>query len=149
VARLDTGWHANTKVLRSGAVGMALHAWSISYSDHTLSDGFIPNKAWPSFLERGVKPLIDLHLWEREEGGYRLHDYANYNRTRAQVDAYMAAKAAAGRRGGLARAQASATANGKHELKQALKQNPTPGPGPGPGLITPTLAAAAAAPETG
>ena len=87
MARLDTGWHTNPKILRLSAVGMALHAWSISYCDDVRSDGFIPNGAWPGKLGRGVKELRIGKLWEPVEGGYRLHDYLDYNRSRAQIDA--------------------------------------------------------------
>lgn len=142
---------------------MGLHAWSISYCDHTLSDGFVPSGAWPALAGAAVavKALVAAGLWIPEERGFRLHDYGDYNRTRAQVVAEQQAKAAAGRAGGLARV-ANAQANGKHVLeqvpkhvpkqngtngkhvpkqtpKQPLKQNSTPGPGPG---VTPAAAAA-------
>jgi hypothetical protein len=87
MARLDTGWHANPKVLRAGAHGMALHAWSISYCDDARSDGFIPADAWPALLKAGVKPLVQAGLWEAIDGGYRLHDYLSYNRSRAEIAA--------------------------------------------------------------
>jgi hypothetical protein len=89
MARLDTGWHANPKVLKTGYAGMGLHAWSISYSDHARSDGFIPHGAWPSLPGAAglVKMLVAAGLWEPAEGGYRLHDYPVYNRLRAQIEA--------------------------------------------------------------
>ncbi len=90
MARLDTGWHANPKILRLSAVGMALHAWSISYCDFARSDGFIPEDAWPMKLRVGVKELERAGLWESCEGGQRLHDYLRYNRSRAQIEARLA-----------------------------------------------------------
>ena len=48
MARLDTGWHAHPKILALSVAGMAVHAWSISYCDDALTDGFIPTGAWPS-----------------------------------------------------------------------------------------------------
>jgi len=69
---------------------MALHAWSISYCDYTRSDGFIPLGAWPTKLQRGVKELNAGRLWEGAEGGYQLHDYTDYNRSRAQIEAEQA-----------------------------------------------------------
>jgi hypothetical protein len=116
MARLDTGWHAHPKVLGLGLAAMGLYAWSISYCDHALSDGFIPEGAWPSLpgVKAAVAKLANAGLWEVCEGGYRLHDYLDYNRSKAQVTAYMAAKKAAGQAGGQASAQARARANGKH-----------------------------------
>src|SRR5215472_338143 len=92
MARLDTGWHANPKVLALGLPGMALHAWSISYCDSTRSDGFIPQGAWPSLAGVGAacKALVTAGLWERCEGGFRLHDYLQYNRSKEQIEAEQA-----------------------------------------------------------
>ena len=106
MAQLHTGWHANAKVLRLGLAAMGLHAWSISYCDHGLTDGFIPTGAWPALtgVSTAVKRLVDAGMWTAVTGGYLLHDYTNYNRTRAQVESYMAAKTEAGRAGGHAKA---------------------------------------------
>lgn len=89
MARLDTGWHVHPKVLALGLAGMGLHAWSISYCDHALTDGFIPAGAWPSLLgvRAAVRGLVQAGLWVPTDGGYCLHDYADYNRTKAQVEA--------------------------------------------------------------
>lgn len=131
MARLDTGWHAHPKILALSVAGMAVHAWSISYCDDALTDGFIPMGAWPSKrgFNGGIKELVAAGLWLPVQGGYQLHDYTDYNRTRAQVDAYMAAKAAAGRAGGQASASARAQAKAQANGQQMLKQNSTPGPG--------------------
>jgi len=67
---------------------MGLHAWSISYCDHARSDGFIPFGAWPSLpgAPRAVKTLVDAGLWTvSPPDGYVLHDYLDYNRSRAQI----------------------------------------------------------------
>lgn len=90
MARLDTGWHAHPKILRLTPVGMALHAWSISYCDYTRSDGFIPDGAWPAKLSRGVAELDGARLYEPVEGGYQLHDYTDWNRSKAQIAAEQA-----------------------------------------------------------
>src|SRR5215472_17237833 len=114
MARLDTGWHAHPKVLALGWAAMGLHAWSISYCDDTLSDGFVPTNAWPALpgWSAALKRLVGAGLWTPCEGGYQLHDYTDYNRTRAEVADYMRAKRDAGRAGGLAKAKAHARANG-------------------------------------
>jgi hypothetical protein len=95
MARLDTGWHAHPKILKLGLAGMGLHAWSISYCDHAVSDGFIPEGAWPSLpgARAAVKIVLAAGLWEPVEGGYRLHDYGDYNRTKAQIAELKAAAA--------------------------------------------------------
>jgi len=118
MARLDTGWHAHPKILRLSPVGMALHAWSISYCDYTRSDGFIPLGAWPTKLQRGVRELNGGGLWEGAPGGYHLHDYTDYNRSRAQIEAEQAAttrrvgRLRNGRRNGASNGVTSPVSNG-------------------------------------
>lgn len=87
MARLDVLWHANPKVLALGLPGMGLHAWSISYCDSQMTDGFIPYEALPNI--DGVKTTIRVMLssgrWKEVKGGYQLHDYLDYNRSRDAI----------------------------------------------------------------
>ena len=133
MARLDTGWHRHPRILALGLPAMALHAWSISYCDDAQTDGFIPHGAWPSLAGVGpaCKALVAAGLWRVVEGGYQLHDYTDYNRTKAQVESIRAAMRANGQAGGQASARAKAQANGNQIAQQTVKQKPTPGPGPG------------------
>src|SRR5215831_14624027 len=142
MARLDMGWHANPKILALPVVGMALHAWSISYCDATRSDGVIPEGAWPAKLAPGVKHLRAAHIYEPAPTGYYLHDYLDYNRSRAQIAEIGTLRAAAGRASGQAKREqrveqsveqkpskppSKTAANGQH----FAEQRGTPGPGPG------------------
>ena len=74
---------------------MGLHAWSISYCDATRSDGFIPSGAWPALpgVKAAVTKLRDAGLWAPVEGGFELHDYGKYNRSKAQIAEFQAAAA--------------------------------------------------------
>jgi len=114
VARLDTGWCVNPKVWALPWQGIALHAWSISYCDMARSSGFIPTGVIPGKRGSGlgVKALVDAGMWLPVDGGYQLHDYTEYNRTRAQIEAVGAAMRANGRAGGLARARANGQQTG-------------------------------------
>ena len=154
MARLDTGWHAHPRIVGLGLAAMGLHAWSISYCDAKLTDGFIPLGAWPSLpgITPAVHKLERSGLWVACDGGYRLHDYLDYNRSRARVTEIMAARRVAGHAGGQAKskqiAKQLAKQNGQHTTKQngrhGAKQNAPPRI---PELIN--AAAAAVTPEGG
>jgi hypothetical protein len=78
-------------------------------------------------------------LWERCAGGYRVHDYDDYQPTKAEVMAMRQQKAAAGRAGGLAarrQARAKADAQPPAEASAATpaeaESKPIPIPTPTP-----------------
>jgi len=125
VARLDTGWHEHPRILALSIGGMAVHAWSISYCDATRSDGFIPDGSWPSKkgFDSGVKDVVKAGLWEPCDGGYRLHDFGQYNRTKAEIENEQAQNADRQRRW----RNANITRD-----EQRLSRARAPGPGPGP-----------------
>src|SRR5262252_8520756 len=125
MARLDTGWHAHPRIVELGLAAMGLHAWSISYCDAKLTDGFIPLGAWPSLpgITPAVHKLERSGLWVACDGGYRLHDYLDYNRSRARVTQIAAAKRVAGQAGGQASASARAQAPPQAKSKQSVEQN--------------------------
>jgi len=102
VARLDTHWHNNPKVLQLGLSAMGLHAWSISYCDSELTNGFVPAAALPNLvgLKTASRVLIEAGRWEVVPGGYQLHDYLVHNRSRERVLAIREKNAARKRRNG-------------------------------------------------
>lgn len=137
MARLDTGWHADSKVLQVGLIGMGLHAWSISYCDDARTDGFVPMGAWPSLPGAGaaVKALLVAGLWERVEGGFRVHDYLDYNRSRAQIEALQEEwRERQSRR--RSRVTNGVTTPVSTDVTTAVSPR-APGPGPGPGPVNP------------
>ena len=76
-----------SKILALGLAGMGLHAWSISYCDSALTDGFIPKAMVPqvALVQQGMKALLESGMWKPVDGGYQLHDYLSHNRSRATV----------------------------------------------------------------
>lgn len=61
--------------------------------------------------------LLDYGLWEDATGGYQVHDYTDWQSSKAEIESIREKKQAAGQAGGQASAQARAQAKGK--------QNPT------------------------
>jgi len=147
MARLDTGWHANPKVLALGLQAMGLHAWSISYCDYVRSDGFIPAGAWPALpgVRQALKQLVDAGVWEMRPDGYQLHDYLQYNRSKEQIEAELADN----------RVRKRSARNPEHVRPDTARNQNGGGPesgrnprAPGPGPLSTGLLDAAAAAET-
>jgi hypothetical protein len=107
--RLDDGFYDHPKITRIGLAAAGLFVNSLCYSARQLTDGFIPTAALAGLAsgKPGKLPqlLIKEGLWEAVDGGYRIHDYLDYNPSREKVLARRtqlhAARADAGRRGGL------------------------------------------------
>lgn len=81
--------------------------------------------------------LVQAGLWEETgDDHYKIHDYLQYQPSKAQIVAEKAARQASGQAGG----QASAQARAQAKSKQILKQNstPSPSPSPYPGSVTVT-----------
>lgn len=137
MARLDTGWCVNQKVLALRVEGIALHAWSISYCDLTRSDGFIPEGSWPTlrWTAAGVRALVDAGMWEPSEGGYMLHDYGKYNRSRAQIEAEQEdARQRQSRHRSRVTDTVTATVTDEDVSRRDTRARGQPGPIPGPGV---------------
>lgn len=73
-----------------------------------------------------IAHLVRLGLWEEVEGGYLIHDYDDYQPTKAQVLAEREQKQAAGRAGGIAAAQARAKAPAQAKFKPVPVPVPVP-----------------------
>jgi hypothetical protein len=125
-AKLDDHFHAHPKIadlepaIMLEAVG--LHALAISWSADNLTDGRIPRGLPCKLAGRNVDDLVDalgeVGLWERKRRGLEIHDFLDYNPSRAQIEAGRAAMSAGGRRGGIASGNARRSA-GKKAYPQA------------------------------
>lgn len=115
-------------LLGRGGTGRVLAVWleAACYAARNLTDGFLPLRFVETMrhdrnpLQVG-KALVEARLWEHARGGYRIHDYHDYNPTREEAEAFREMKARAGREGGLIsgrRRQAKAEVNAKQNLKQ-------------------------------
>ena len=140
-ARIDTRYLQNPKIRGVGQSGALLQLAGILYCTDELTDGFIPEgsipvlAAWAMLRSatRTIQTLIASGLWEECEGGYQVHDFLEYQPSKEAALSKKVARAEAGRRGGLAKGQAIATANAlaksKHgtdteEKKDSAAQSP-------------------------
>lgn len=81
--KLDDGFPDHPKVAQAGDLAAWLYVCGLTYSNRLLTDGFIPESVVPRLtgLKGPVslaKRLVNAGLWERAEGGYRIHDYLEY-----------------------------------------------------------------------
>lgn len=93
---LDEDLATHPKIYRAGALlngdpqgsamALALYVHGLSYAKKYATDGFLPDL----FLDRSAivspaKPVAEalanpsVNLWERVDGGYRIHDYLDWN----------------------------------------------------------------------
>jgi hypothetical protein len=88
----------DTFVNHPKTIGISLHAvglWTLcgSWSACHRTDGIVPigfvstHKGW----QRAAAELVDRHLWAETEGGWVFIDWAQHQRTRAQIEAELAA----------------------------------------------------------
>lgn len=63
-----------------------LWVWGLSYVQQHLTDGFIPTEALPKRASKVViDRLIGLAVWDRIDRGYQVHDYLDWNDSKAVV----------------------------------------------------------------
>jgi hypothetical protein len=94
--KLDDHFPEHPKVAHVGMVGMALQVAALCYSARNLTDGHIPAVMVPKLT--GMTPkqsktlaarMVEAGLWDLETGvgglEYVIHDYLEYNPSRASV----------------------------------------------------------------
>lgn len=117
-AKLDESFPDHPKIAALSDRAFRLHVAAICYCSRVLSDGEIPKAMLPKL--GATKTLInELHtagLWEStSRESWVIHDFLEYNPSRAEVEEERAKRRTAGQAGGRAsgkaRAQALASAN--------------------------------------
>lgn len=115
--KLDDSFIDHPKYLEAGPLAGYLCIAGMAWCNRNLTDGFIPRgqvrrlvdfdgygeHAWPTDAMNLADELVAAGLWEKEERGYRVHDYHDWQRSREQIEAAIEQRREAGRRGGLAR----------------------------------------------
>lgn len=89
-ARVDDGLHGHPKVLRvwrESPAALGLHLLALSYVGAYLTDGAVHR----AFVEEkgGVAlaaQLVACGLWDADGDGWTIHDYLDFNRSRADVE---------------------------------------------------------------
>lgn len=128
---LDDNFPTHPKAVQAGPVAAYLFVCGLCYCRKHHTDGFIPEKAVASLgastnPRRLVDILVRAVLWERNAGGYRVHDYQQMysdDAEKARQDEKRQKRQDAGRKGGLAKAS-----NARELLDETASKNLAPVP---------------------
>lgn len=126
--RLDEDFSHHPKVAQVGPLGMAMQVAGLCYCNRHLTDGFIPRSiaatlldftglamnVWQGEVAGGgedatwelvVGALLEVGLWKTAPGGFRIHDFHDYQPSKAEVLALRAKRSSAGKKGAQSRWQ--------------------------------------------
>jgi hypothetical protein len=107
-AKLDDRFHTNPKVLKvwtTNPAALGLHALAMSYCAGEQTDGMVPEAflmlMMPTTKARAeaIRTLTDAGLWKKLGEAYVIHDWLEYNPSRASVEARSRERREAGRKG--------------------------------------------------
>ena len=145
--KIDDQFYLNPKNANIDRDEQDLYMAGIVYCNGQLTDGFIPCgvlvmlciwakielDANPQAIAQAIASrLVEHKYWEFADNGYMVHDFLEWNPSKAEVLALKEARSAAGRRGGQisAKIQANAQANAQAKSKQSSTPSPSPSPSP-------------------
>ncbi len=84
--RLDDDFADHPKVLEAGNAAVGLFCRCLAYCAKHMTDGLIPAEVANLFgSPRSIEALVTAGLWVQVDGGYEVHDFLVYNKSRAQV----------------------------------------------------------------
>lgn len=106
--RIDDKFLMNPKVQTVGVHGMALYLAGLIYCNSNLTDGFIANSMLPMICgmayqtpaKRNADRLVDANLWEKVDGGYQIHDFLTFNKSKQEINELNQKRADYGAKGG-------------------------------------------------
>ncbi|TDD77722.1 hypothetical protein [Actinomadura rubrisoli] len=100
--KVDDSFYDHPKVFDLPDSAVALWTRAGCWSARNLTDGVVPARL-PARLcddhEAAVRALVDSGLWERTRGGYRFHDWDQYQPSKDEVTAERGKKSIGGRIG--------------------------------------------------
>ncbi len=92
-AKLDDRANEHPKQLAAGGEACWLWACGLMYANRQRErTGYIPEAVVPMLypaknVKRLASKLVDVGLWEKAKGGYQVHDFQEWNKSKDQVDA--------------------------------------------------------------
>lgn len=87
--RVDDSFYDHPKMYDAPDCAVALWTRAGSWSARSLTDGFVPTGMLARFTSdhaTAARELVHRGMWERVKGGYRFHDWHDYQPTREAVE---------------------------------------------------------------
>lgn len=128
--KLDDHTNEHVKMLVAGAEAAWLWACGLMYCNRQKKrDGVIPadmvSSLYAKFSVRRSRSLacdlVKCGLWEEITGGFRVHDYHDYQPTEEALADLRAKRKAAGSKGGKAKAERAAASKASSKVPQACR----------------------------
>lgn len=127
--KVDDSFYDHPKVFDAPDCAVALWTRAGTWSARNLTEGFVPS-GMPARLcddhDTAVKELVRRGLWLRASGGWKFHDWATYQPSKAEVEDLRTKRSAAGKLGGQARAAKQTASKSQANARGVAKQNATP-----------------------
>jgi hypothetical protein len=109
-----------TRPVRSSVIGTLAELWG--HCGEELTDGFVRDVVWNRTGTAAARKIITARGFaDRGDGGWWMHDYLDYNRSRAEVLAMLARRSEAGKRSA-ARRQQRVEQGVEHRVEQGVQQ---------------------------
>lgn len=127
--KVDDSFYDHPKVFDAPDCAVALWTRAGTWAARNLTDGFVPS-GMPARLcddpDTAIKELVRRGLWTRASGGYKFHDWSSYQPSAEAVTDLRAKRAAAGKRGGQAKAAKQNASKPLASATGVAKQNAAP-----------------------
>lgn len=93
--RFDDRMFGNEKLIECGGNSFKLWAFSVSFANNQQTDGFIKRSVLRVLggTKRSANELVKLGLWDEVDGGWMIHDYLDFQPSKAQIKASQQATA--------------------------------------------------------
>jgi hypothetical protein len=85
--RIDDRAMTHPKIIGLSDKAFRLWVWGLAYAQQHLTDGLLPAAAIPARLARAAADLLAKTLWEARGADYQVHDYLDWNDSRALITA--------------------------------------------------------------
>lgn len=123
---IESSIRTHRKFLAAGPEASWLWVCGLGYCQDGLTDGYIPETAVDYLGVKNVRALVTVlehvRLWEPVQGGWRMHDYLEHNKSADEVREIMRKRAEGGKLGG--RPKKNLQGFGDDATEQNLIRNP-------------------------